>query len=178
MTEATTQQDLESKSKFTDEKGREWSLRITFGEALKLKTDFGIDVYKLFTDTEDQLSSLLAEEWKLMEVVSFLTRKQREAQGVQDEDFLDGFSGDVLDGATFAFLYGVAASLKKSQRRAMVLLLQRMEARQQTTLEKLDQAAATLIEREMDNLDSTIGALGSGVQESSASIHATSPSES
>ena len=137
---------------FKDNKGRVWSLALTVGKAMRLRDELGIDVGKILDDENKLLNDLIQEPWQLVEILVSLTRERRESIEVDDQDFCEALTGDVLDDASIAFIYGVALSLPKLKRRALMATADRIFGGLDVAATKIEE----VIRREGAKLEATL----------------------
>lgn len=88
--------------KFFDSEGKEWSLKIDFSSAKRLKADAGVDILDIaeakgLAAITDDMETLGAAIWCLVE-------KQADAAELNEEQFFERFNGDVLHEATTALI--------------------------------------------------------------------------
>jgi len=165
MNETNETEDL--KTWFKDEKGRQWSLKITVGKSMLLRDEMGLDVNQLVDPKSGLLHELIVDSWKLLDILLLLTRDERKGLNVSDLDFADALGGETLDEATEAFLYGVTSSLKKLQRRAFAAMTRQISTGMEKAAQKIE-AQIQKAEAKMDQqLDLAIGNSFSEQQESS-----------
>lgn len=89
---------------FTDARGRAWDVVIDVSAIKRVKGLLGLNLYDLVDDGAKGLGELLGDPCKLVDVIYVLCREQCQAQGLSDEDFGRGFSGDSLEAAGEAFV--------------------------------------------------------------------------
>lgn len=87
-------------AKFTDAKGREWSLTITVGD-LKTLRGWDFDPAKLATAFEGLGTYLFGEAEKVVRVCHLLARVPAEMDA---DDFAGGFDGPTLEAAGIAII--------------------------------------------------------------------------
>lgn len=89
---------------FKDSRGRDWEVAIDPFEIKRVRSEHGLDLYKLIDDGCAPLGRLLEDPVQLVEVLHTLCRRQLEAKKVEPEDFARAFTGDVLQAAADAFM--------------------------------------------------------------------------
>ena len=125
---------------FQDSQGDSWTITITVGAAMKLRDQLGVDIQKLVESHDGTLSGLLTDVWKIVEILALVLEDQVKKRGLQDSEFFERLTGDVLDFATMAFLEAVADSLPKLQRRPIQELMKKLNS-------TLDRATETMAEK-------------------------------
>lgn len=127
----------EPKTTFKDTKGRVWSLRVTIGDAMRLRELCQIDVAKITAD-EGLIKDLIADPWKLVDAIKVLTESQVAAKGLAFDDLAAALDGPTLDEAFDALVGGIAASLGKLQRRALSALVRKLSPGLETLATKIE----------------------------------------
>lgn len=89
---------------FTDARARSWDVVLDVSAIKRVKGLLGVNLYDLVDDGAKGLGELLGDPCRLVDVVYVLCREQCQAQGLTDEDFGRGFSGDSLEAAGEAFV--------------------------------------------------------------------------
>ncbi len=141
---------------FTDAAGRNWTLTLTLGTAMKVKAKLDIDLLQPETGDPPLLTRLGTDEMLLGEVLCAMLEGQFETHKVTDDDVRAGFDGQTLLAAQKAFyeeLIGFFRSRGRNDRAKAV-------AKQMAMIE----AAVTAVETRIDgiNIDETIRGAMSG----------------
>lgn len=89
---------------FTDNALRTWVIQINVAAVKRVRGLLDIDLYKLVDNKFAGLTALIADPVGLIDVVYVLCKTEADAQGISDEQFGAGFSGDTLHNASQAFL--------------------------------------------------------------------------
>ena len=90
--------------RFTDNAGRTWVIQINVAAVKRVRGLLDVDLYNLVADRFAGLKNLIADPVQLIDVVYVLCKAEADAQGISDEQFGTGFSGDTLHAASQAFL--------------------------------------------------------------------------
>ena len=90
--------------RFVDNAGRTWVIQINVAAVKRVRGLLDIDLYNLVVDRFAGLKNLIADPVQLIDVVYVLCKAEADAQGISDEQFGAGFSGDTLHAASQAFL--------------------------------------------------------------------------
>lgn len=148
---------------FKDAAGREWQIRMSIGQARKLKDDIGIDVL----DGGDSLSKLATDPYTTANCLYILCESQANESGVSDEQFGESLAGDVIDSATEALLAELVDFFPKRQREALRTMLAKLNGMQEAAAkmgtEKLNSKAMDeLIEKELAKASQEIDAMMAG----------------
>ncbi len=161
---------------FKDTTGRAWELVIDMTGRKKVLALTGVDLLKLVEDAARGMGELLQDLGRLVDVLYVLCREQAHREGVSEEDFGRGFSGDVLESAAEAFVEEWVNFTPNPKVRNN---LRKMFAKSRTAWAQ----AVSLAEEEIDAIDpaSLVRALSNssgGSPANSASTPAPSPSGS
>jgi len=124
--------------KFKDNKGRDWSVSITFGSLQRCK-DNGVDLTDLQT-----IGAFGADYFQLGLVIHTLLSEERESRSIDDEDFYEGFKGDATQRAIDAILEDLSDFTPPALRPA----LERVISDRKTTYEMI---AETVASKEVDD---------------------------
>lgn len=130
---------------FTDAAGRNWTLTLTLGTAMKVKAKLDIDLLQPETGDPPLLTRLGTDEMLLGEVLCAMLEGQFETHKVTDDDVRAGFDGQTLLAAQKAFyeeLIGFFRSRGRNDRAKAV-------AKQMAMID----AAVTAVETRIDALD-------------------------
>ena len=90
--------------RFVDNAGRTWVIQINVAAVKRVRGLLDVDLYKLVDDRFAGLKALISDPVQLIDVVYVLCKAEADAQGISDEQFGTGFSGDTLHAASQAFL--------------------------------------------------------------------------
>lgn len=126
----------ESKPKprtFTDTEGRVWTVRVTYGDAKRVKQLLDLDILSLPDEGVEVIAKFLGNVLQFIDVVYVLVKPQADALGVSDEQFGQSMSGDSLRAAREAF-YGALADFSPAQLREVLLGIQEQGAKIQTAM--------------------------------------------
>lgn len=141
----------DKKASFRDKRGREWSTRFSVGLAMRLKDEAELDVEKVFDREGSFVKKLLDEQYRLIQAIEIVTEEQRRSLEVSRKDFLEAIDGEVLDAAFDALLIGIAGSLPKLQRRALIAMVPRiatgLDAMTDQIEARINQAGAEMREK-------------------------------
>lgn len=146
----------EKKTSFRDAVGREWSTRFSVAMAMRLKDEARLDVEKIFDKEGSFVNALLSDQYRLIQALEIVTEEQRKRLEVSRKDFLEALDGEVLDEALDALLLGIASSLPKLQRRALIAMVPRIA----TGLDAMVSRVETQIEKAGKELETTLRATG------------------
>lgn len=163
---------------FKDKAGREWSVEATFGAYARVKSQTGVKLYDIATESRESLVQL-TDAYTLGSVIWSMIEPQADARGVTPEAFYESVDGTVLNDAYSALIDEMIFFCHPRQRRILSTALAKIrevEARSDSLVaEKMPE-----LEREIDEaLDRwTRGDLATSWPASSASTHASGRSES
>ena len=130
---------------FNDAAGRTWTLSLTLGTAMRVKSKLDIDLLQPEAGDPPLLTRLGTDEMLLGEVLCAMLDGQFEAHKVTDEDVRSSFDGQTLLAAQKTFyeeLIGFFQSRGRNDRAKAV-------AKQKTLIE----AAVAAVETRLDALD-------------------------
>jgi hypothetical protein len=125
--------------RFTDAKGREWTLAIVHQDAVRIRKELGVSLYSLCDNKLAGLAELLSDPEKLVCVVYDLVQKKADREGISPEDFGSAFSGETLEAMGDAFLEALTdffpnrqtrkalAELRKKGKKVESLVMMEME---------------------------------------------------
>ena len=149
---------------FTDAAGRTWTLALTLGTAMRVKSKLDIDLLQPEAGDPPLLTRLGTDEMLLGEVLCAMLEGQFEAHKVTDKDVRSSFDGQTLLAAQKAFYEELVAFFRSRGRNDRAKAV----AKQMAMIE----AAVTAVETRIDALDvdATIrGAMSGASPEPSAS---------
>jgi len=149
---------------FTDAAGRTWSLTLTLGTAMTVKSKLGIDLLQPEQGDPPLLTRLGTDEMLLGEVLCAMLEGQFVTHNVTEDDVRNGFDGQTLLAAQKAF-YEEMIDFFRSRGRAD-------RARAVETQMKLIAKAVKAIETRIEqfDMDAVIdGAMSGSLQEPSES---------
>lgn len=89
---------------FSDTKDRKWELCINTQQVKRVRGYLKLDIYSLVDDGAKGLGEILGDPVTLVDVLYVLCKGQCDEQEITDEQFGEGFSGDVLAEAADAFV--------------------------------------------------------------------------
>lgn len=108
---------------FRDTKGREWQVEVNASTVKRVKTLLGV----LLTDAVDNKCELFArlhdDMGLIVDVLYALCKPQADAAGVTDEQFGEGFAGDVLTAGHEALIAELNDFFPNAQQRKNLALL-------------------------------------------------------
>lgn len=131
---------------FTDEAGREWSLRLDYSLVRHLRKRLAIDLADLKGQGE-ALAKMADDIELLVNTIYLIVEQQCQAKGVTDEDFGRGLAGDAFERARLALLESII-NFTPPQDRGAALMVQAIL----TTARK--QATEKAVEMEKNSLTS------------------------
>jgi hypothetical protein len=146
-------------AKFTDAKGREWSLVITIGHVAELRRDAGFDFDKLKESEDAFASALFGNPITIAKILWVLVRK---GGATTEDEFYDGLDPDSVDRATVALMEAIVDFFHRGRSSpARNRVKEVMERAGKVYEEGLEKAVTTALKR-----------LSGDLPESSASIPA------
>lgn len=110
---------------FKDADGRDWSIRLTHADTVRVKAATGVSLYHLLDDKMKGLNALLTDPEKFVGAVFTLCERQAEKAQVSPEAFGGALDGPALEAMAEAFLEGLA-DFFPSRREALQKLLAKM----------------------------------------------------
>lgn len=128
-------------AKFTDTKGREWSLAVDTFQLGNVRKLTGFELSKLFENDLARLRQLGSDPELLCRVLFAICQEQATAAGVTEENFMRGMGGDSLAAAFDAF-YEAFADFCPSQRRELLRALAKKE--RETSAEMVTMATSRI----------------------------------
>jgi hypothetical protein len=157
---------------FNDASGRSWTLTLTFGAAIAVKSKLDVDLLQIEAGDPPLLTRLGTDELLLGEILLVMLEGQFEKHKVTEDDVRNAFDGATLLAAQKAFYAEMIDFFRSRGRKDRAAAV----AKQMTMID----AAIEAIEQRIDAIDveTTIrnsggGATPGGSPEVSASIHAT-----
>ena len=146
---------------FTDRKGDEWRVTLDTAILKSIRKDLGID---LLTLEDSSLSALIADDEKLVDVISFICTDQIRKREMDASSFAAVLVGDAIDNACEA-LVGELVFISRSSRRAVV---QKAWEKATAAVSKLNQEAVKMMDSpEMENqLNEIVGQFGKSLKTS------------
>ncbi len=150
---------------FTDTAGRTWTLSLTLGTAMAVKTKLDIDLLQPEAGDPPLLTRLGTDEMLLGEVLCCLLERQFETHRVSEDDVRAAFDGQTLLSAQQAFYEELIDFFRSRGRNDRAKAV----AKQMAMID----AAVTAIETRIDgiDIDQTIrGAMSGELPEASESI--------
>jgi hypothetical protein len=161
---------------FTDTKGRIWPIVINVAAVKRCRGLVGVDLYGLVENQFRPLADLLADPVKLVDVLYVLCMAEAESRGISDEQFGEGFAGDVLEAAADAFLEELTDFFQNPRVRAG---LRKITTAARTVRDRLmDQMEAAMETIDAESAAAALIASSGSSPASSASTPAPSPSAS
>jgi hypothetical protein len=164
---------------FSDTAGRIWTLAMNAAQMKRVKAMLQLDLWGMVQDKDNPLgkvAEVVADPVQLCDLLYVLCIDQAKAEKVSDEDFGRAMGGDTLEAAANAFLeefvdFFPHAKARKAARKMISTL--------STIRERVaDKALASLESIDLDKaIESLLNGYSGGVQASSVSIQAASPSE-
>lgn len=153
------------KTTFRDLKGREWNLRVTVQRAMDLREKMAFDI-ELFADPNHGLMQKMVDDsWLLIDALLIMTADERAEKKIDNKDFLDAIDGPVLDEALTAFLNGIAVSLKKLKRRALLAAVRQVDHGMEMAATRMEARIDKNLPAMERQIDSAIGNLSFEQQE-------------
>lgn len=150
-------EEPQPKTTFTDTEGRTWNMHLNVQRAMDLRDKLAIDVEKFADPSTGLLEKMIDDSWLLIDVLRLMTADERAAKGIDDNSFLKAIDGTVLDEALMAFLNGIAVSLKKLKRRALLAMARQMEQGMEIAATKVEARIAKNFATVEQQIDSSIG---------------------
>lgn len=134
---------------FKDNTDSIWTLKITIRDFIQIKQEFGIDVSDVFSKDNNWLAQLAAQDnlMDLIGILLLLTKADREAKGLSEDDFLALFGGDTLEAATTAFIEAVVLFLPAHKQTAMRTVLNAVGMGLKKTTETLEKSSQRIVEK-------------------------------
>lgn len=161
--------NLPETSTFVDACGREWRLLITVASIERVKAATGVRLDKLLDEGCRPLADLLGDLPAFVNVLWHLSRRKVKELNLTEEEFAEGFAGDVLDSALLAFQRALADFSPSRARQ----ILQGLASKAGEIQEKAMKKALTAIESvDADQLLSTLSSSATDSPDSAASIPA------
>jgi len=168
---------------FTDSTGRSWNIKLDISAAKRIKEVFGVDLLQPEAGQPPLLTQLGTDEILLCDIIYVLVKSQAEKAGISDEKFGSALGGDVILAAQTALYEEMIdffqlrgrtdrATAVAKQKRVIELAIKKIE----TKIEHLD--LETMIDEELEKIDSTPGSLFTDAGVSSESTQEVLPSES
>lgn len=130
---------------FTDAAGRTWTLALTLGTAMRVKSKLDIDLLQPEAGDPPLLTRLGTDEMLLGEVLCAMLDGQFEAHKVTDEDVRSSFDGQTLLAAQKAFYEELIAFFRSRGRSDRAKAVAKQMA--------LIEAAVAAVETRIDALD-------------------------
>lgn len=153
---------------FKDCEGREWSVRITHGDALRIRGEVKVDLYKLLDGKMEKLAALLADPEKLVAVVWCLVEKQADRGGIDEVGFGMALDGDATEGMAEALMDALAdftpnRRAREALRKALAKGKEVADLKAQGAILKIEAIdAAKVATMDLADLEKTLGGLTSG----------------
>jgi hypothetical protein len=134
---------------FKDNTDSLWTLKINIRDYIQIKQDYGIDISDVFSKNNNWLAQLAAQDnlMDLIGIIVLLTKVEREAKGISEDDFLALFGGDTLEAATTAFIEAVVLFLPAHKQTAMRTVLNALDVGMKKTQETLEKSSARIVEK-------------------------------
>ena len=136
-------------AEFNDRDNRRWNVALTHGDAMRVKSDLGIDLYKLLDDKLHGLAKLFDDPQQLVSVVYCLIEKQAEKAKVSPEDFAGSIDGQVLEDLGEALLEALKDFFpNRAVRQALPKVIQKSKQLRDLTQKKAMAQIDKLLEME------------------------------
>lgn len=132
---------------FKDLKGREWRLQITVGTIRKVRSVLGLDLYDV--SSEGFIQVIVDETEKLIDMFYLILEDQAKELGVDGQGFAEGFSGEVIDEATTAFLDELTNFFPRSKREPVKKLLAKTQKLVSIATERMMEKIDDINEKEI-----------------------------
>lgn len=94
-------------STFADNKGRTWSIDLTFGSICRVKKETGVDLLTLHNPDSPALNLMQEDSEKLLAVLLALVGPQLRAKGIAEEEFVDSLLEEHVLNAVEALMLGM-----------------------------------------------------------------------
>lgn len=104
---------------FTDSQGRVWSVSLSLASARRLRDELSIDIQDVLNPEAGLMGRVLYDPFALGRVLWCLSRDQAAERGLTEDEFIAGFTGDVLDLAREAVAQAVIEFFPRDRRAAL-----------------------------------------------------------
>ncbi len=161
---------------FRDTQGRTWDVEITFGTAIRVKTETGVDLLDLPT-TQKCLQDL-QDPFLLGQVLYQVCRRQADERSIPPENFWDGFNADVIHDATDALIEETIFFCRKEVRPALQIALERSREADRRTMEMVQARMGRIAEQMDEALESLLTSTDSATSSPASSASTPQPGPS
>lgn len=141
-------------ARFSDNKGRPWTLAITHGDAIRVKqgTPAQVDLYGLMGDKLKGLAELMGNPVGLVEVVWILIEPAATKLGVTPEEFGFSLDGAALEAMSEAFYDALADFFQKARPQLMKLKARGQEVADLMSKKAMEQLDKMDVQQAFDKL--------------------------
>ena len=134
--------------KFTDCKGREWTVAITVADLGRVRTDAKFDLGSALKSSEGFADLLFAEPEKLVTILWVLVESEAKGRNVSPEEFAAGFDGPTVEAGAEALAEAVLdffprQQVSRAMRRGLKARLERMDKMILAKMEATEKEADT-----------------------------------
>mgnify|MGYP001233105645 CR=1 FL=1 len=147
-------------NQFRDTEKNVWSVSVTVGNYMRIKSELGIDIVDISGDNGGWLTKSIAEEnlYEMLSVLAMLIEKQLDAKGMTIENWYDLMDGDCLEAAGYALLGGVINFIPAHKRGPLLKISSLVRAKQQKAselmtnqIEKMEGELDKILENQMES---------------------------
>jgi hypothetical protein len=127
---------------FKDSEGREWIIKVTPNSIDRVQELAGVDLLG-----SDMLGKIMTDPLTLCRILVALCRPEMETRGITEEQFAEGFCGDVIEEAATALIEDISSFFPKGRRELMLKAAEKVKAAQEKMLLAIDQQLDGMISK-------------------------------